>query len=108
MHVNKGYDDSGFSTLDKLNTAYTERNRLVALLSTMFPSGKKQVGVEGWDEEWCNTVYIDFPWGQGSWHYHSSDAHLFSHLKEYEGVYDGHTTVDKYKKIEDYVLQERN
>ena len=81
------------------NTAYTERNQLVALLSTFFPSGKSKTAIEGWDETWNGCVYIDFPWGQASWHYHDSDAWMFEHLPPYSKQWDGHTTEDKYAGI---------
>jgi hypothetical protein len=79
--------------------AYTERNLLVALLSTLFPSGKAKTAIEGWDKSWHGCVYIDFPWGQASWHFHDSEAHLFAHLPPYQGQWDGHTTEQKYDSI---------
>jgi len=83
-------------------TPYTERNRLVALLTTKFHAGVAVTAIEGWDKEWHNCVYIDFPWGQASWHYHDRDAHLFSHLPPYEEEWDGHTTQEKYAAIESH------
>jgi hypothetical protein len=80
--------------------AYEERNRLAALLASMFPSGTKRTDIPGWDAEWHGAVYIDFPWGQASWHYHDSQAHLFAHLPPYEGEWDGHTTEAKYAAIQ--------
>ena len=79
--------------------AYTERNRLVALLATLFPSGTKKTAIPGWDEAWHGCVYIDLPVGQASWHYHDSEAYLFAHLPPYEGEWDGHTTEEKYERI---------
>ena len=79
--------------------AYEERNRLVALLASMFPSGIKRTAIDGWDPEWHGCVYIDFPWGQASWHYHDSQAYLFEHLPHYPGDWDGHTTEQKYAAI---------
>ena len=79
--------------------AYLERNHLVALLASLFPSGLKQTDIPGWDAEWHGAVYIDFPWGQASWHYHDSQAHLFKHLPPYLGEWDGHTTDQKYAAI---------
>lgn len=81
------------------DAAYKERNQLVALLSTCFPSGKAKTAIEGWDEAWHGCVYIDFPWGQASWHYHDSDAWMFEHLPQYNGTWDGHTTEQKYAAI---------
>jgi hypothetical protein len=87
------------------NQAYQERNRLVALLATIYPSGTKRTAIPGWDEEWHGCVYIDFPWGQASWHYHDSHAHLFAHLPRYAGEWDGHTTEQKYAAIANAAVQ---
>ena len=81
------------------NNAYKERNQLVGLLSTLFPSGKAKTAIEGWDEAWHGCVYIDFPWGQASWHYHTDDEWMFSHLPPYTKEWDGHTTEAKYAAI---------
>ena len=79
--------------------AYEERNRLVALLASIYPSGVKQTDIPGWDAEWHGCVFIDFPWGQASWHYHDSQSFLFDHLPPYQGEWDGHTTEGKYQAI---------
>jgi len=79
--------------------AYLERNQLVALLSKLFPAGKSRTAIEGWSEDWHGCVYIDLPTGQASWHYRDSQAHLFDHLPEYQGTWDGHTTDEKYRRI---------
>ena len=81
------------------DNAYRERNQLVALLSTLFPSGKAKTAIEGWDEAWHGCVYIDFPWGQASWHYHADDDWMFAHLPPYNKAWDGHTTKAKYAAI---------
>lgn len=81
------------------DSVYEERNRLVALLARMFPSGCRRTAIESWDPEWHNCVYIDFPWGQASWHFHDRDAYLFEGLPEYQGQWDGHTTQEKYEDI---------
>jgi hypothetical protein len=84
---------------DSKDGAYLERNKLVALLASRFPSGIKKTAIEGWSEDWHGCVYIDLPNGQASWHYHDSQEHLFKHLPQYEGVWDGHTTEEKYERI---------
>jgi hypothetical protein len=84
-----------------MNDVYTERNHLVALLSTLYPSGRAKTAIEGWDEAWHGCVFIDFPWGQASWHYHESEAYLFEHLPPYTKPWDGHTTEQKYTAIRD-------
>ncbi len=78
---------------------YRERNILVRLLASLYPSGIKKTAIEGWDEEWHNCVYIDFPNGQASWHYHDSEINLFADLPQYTKEYDGHTTEEKYQRI---------
>ena len=87
--------------------AYTERNRVVALLATCFPAGIARTAIEGWDPAWHGCVYIDLPTGQASWHYHDRDAHLFAKLPPYAGKWDGHTTEEKYARIEALVEARR-
>ena len=81
------------------NAAYLERNKLVALIAGLFSSGINSTAIEGWSDDWHGCVYIDFPWGQASWHYHDSQANLFAHLPQYKGEWDGHTTDQKYAAI---------
>lgn len=88
--------------------AYDERNRLVALLASIFPSGRAETNIPGWDAAWHGCVYIDFPWGQASWHFHDSQTHLFAHLPAYLGEWDGHTTEDKYEAIARAALGDDN
>ena len=109
--VHRQWNDDGTNRLERFaaliraderentNNAYKERNQLVALLSILFPSGKAKTAIEGWDEAWHGCVYIDFPWGQASWHYHSDDEQMFTHLPPYKKLWDGHTTEDKYAAI---------
>jgi hypothetical protein len=87
--------------------AYTERNRLVALLASIYPSGVKKTAIPGWDKAWHGCVYIDTPQGQASWHFHDSEAHLFANLPPYEGEWDGHTTEEKYERIARAALREK-
>ena len=79
--------------------AYTERNRLVAFIASIYPSGVKKTAIPGWDEAWHNCVYIDLSVGQASWHYHNDEAHLFAHFPPYESEWDGHTTEEKYERL---------
>ena len=81
------------------DAAYLERNRLVALLAAVYPSGIARTDIPGWLPEWHGCVYIDLPTGQASWHYHDGHAHLFAHLPPYAGKWDGHTTDEKYERI---------
>lgn len=82
-----------------IDGAYNERNRLVALLARLYPSGLKRTEIEGWDPEWQGCVYIDLPTGQASWHFHDREAHLFDGLPDYSSEWDGHTTEEKYQRV---------
>jgi hypothetical protein len=46
------------------DSAYSERNKLVAYLARVFPSGLKRTEIDGWDPEWHGCVYVDTPEGQ--------------------------------------------
>lgn len=81
------------------DAVYTERNRVVAALARLFPSGLARTDIPGWDPEWNECVYIDLPTGQVSWHYHYRDAYLFAGLPLYEKPWDGHTTEEKYRRL---------
>lgn len=84
---------------DKANAAYTERNRLVAALARLYPSGLARTAIPGWDPGWHGCVYIDLPTGQVSWHFHDDDAHLFEGIPPYAGHWDGHDTPTKYERL---------
>jgi hypothetical protein len=81
------------------DSAYLERNQVVAALAKSFPSGIAKTAIEGWSEDWHGCVYIDLPTGQASWHYHDSQAYLFEGLPVYEGQWDGHDTPQKYQRL---------
>lgn len=81
------------------DAAYSERNKLVRLLASIYPSGIKQTAIEGWDEAWHWCVYIDMPNGQASWHFHIDDLPMFADLPTYAGEWDGHSTEQKYHNI---------
>lgn len=81
------------------DAAYLERNRVVAALANIFPSGVKRTAIECWSDDWHSCVLIDLPTGQASWHYHDSQHHLFEHLPPYAGDWDGHTTEEKYERL---------
>lgn len=85
--------------LTERDRAYRERNQLVALLSTLYPSKRARTHIPGWDPAWHGCVFIEFPTFQGSWHYHDDDADLFEHLPDELVAWDGHTTEEKYERI---------
>lgn len=81
------------------DAAYAERNKVVAALARLYPSGTARTAIEGWSDDWHGCVYIDLPTGQVSWHYHDSHAPLFADLPPYAGKWDGHTTEQKYQRL---------
>jgi len=81
------------------DSAYAERNQVVAALARLFPSGTARTAIEGWSDDWHGCVYIDLPTGQVSWHFHDSQAHLFADLPPYQGKWDGHDTPEKYRRL---------
>lgn len=84
---------------DLRDYAYAERNKVVAALAKLFPSGTARTAIEGWDPEWHGCVYIDLPTGQVSWHYQDAEAHLFASLPAYTKPWDGHDTAEKYRRL---------
>lgn len=85
------------------NQAYTERNKLVCLLSKVFPSSiQDHILKEGepWDEDWRKVIYIELPTGQCSWHIHRSEEPMFAHLGDMGFTYDGHSTPEKYQRVD--------
>ena len=84
------------------DNAYSERNKLVAALSKVFPSWLETHPAEDkkWSKDWRTIVFIHSPVGQLSWHLHFSEAEMFSHLEHREGnSWDGHTTKEKYERL---------
>lgn len=84
---------------ERKNSAYNERNCVVAALAHIYPSGIRKTAIEGWDDEWHNCVFIDTPVGQLSWHYHDTEVAAFADLLAYTKEWDGHTTAQKYERL---------
>jgi hypothetical protein len=81
------------------NDVYTERNRLVALLAGLYPAWK------GKDQELAGTafetvIYIKLPTGQISFHIPDKDLPLFSYIEEGSEEWDGHTTEEKFQRVQ--------
>lgn len=92
------------ASLEPLDAAYQERNACVAVMARMalalgWEAGLRKTAIEGWDEAWHNCVWIDFPTGQASWHFHDRDADLFHGLPAYDKPWDGHSTPEKYDRL---------
>ena len=83
---------------EEKNQAYSERNKLVAALSKLFPASLERHPDEDieWEDDWRWIVFIDLPTGQVSWHIHDPEMSQFAHLVPHQGrEWDGHTTEDK-------------
>lgn len=97
------FDEHVFALIDSLKTArdraYWERNRLVAILSRLYPSGRSVTAIPDWDAEWHNCIYIELPTGQVSWHIHDNEMVQFASLPEYASPWDGHSTDEKYRRL---------
>lgn len=84
------------------NEAYSERNQLVAFLTSVYPSGlaRHPVADTAWEDDWRTIVVVDSPHGQMTWHIHDIELVRFAHLKPLVGyVWDGHTTAEKYRRL---------
>jgi hypothetical protein len=88
------------------DVAYRERNQCVAALAKLAQQLGYRVGVaehdpadKSWDSAWRTIVFIDFPTGQASWHVHDNERSLFADLPPYDGVWDGHSTPEKYRRL---------
>lgn len=82
--------------------AYSERNRLVAYLASLFPSCLERHPEEDeWEDDWRWVVFIHHPQGQLSWHIHDSELPSFAHVPWGIGnvKWDGHTTEQKYERL---------
>lgn len=118
-----------FNEWEQLNkgkeTAYWERNQLVAALSKLFPShlAKHPENDKEWGGDWRNIVVVNIPkqtersdlvyhtdgkdrgypfkeYYQLTWHIHDFDLPMFDHLKlDWGHQWDGHSTEDKYHAI---------
>lgn len=80
---------------------YTERNQLVALLASVYPSRIEESHDLPNEKCFNHIVYVLLETGQVSWHIPDWDLGLFSHLQEtYTAPYDGHSTLEKYRRVE--------
>lgn len=97
------------------DAVYLERNRLVAVFArlSLVMGWRAGLGAHDptdltWDPQWLNIVYIEHPdslaqYGgrmrQASWHIHDRDLPLFAFLGPYTKPWDGHTTEEKYDRL---------
>ena len=79
---------------------YTERNRLVALLASIYQSRIEESHDLPDEPDFNHVVYIRLSVGQVSWHVPDWDLELFTNLTDtYMEEYDGHNTDEKYKRV---------
>jgi len=83
------------------DSAYKERNKLVALLTKFFPSflaKENDAYLNFYNIHWV--VYLETPKGQLSWHIPDLDLFLFDGVRRMATyIWDGHTTEEKYERL---------
>jgi hypothetical protein len=83
------------------DSAYAERNKLVAFLSRLYPAHRGWHEGDDWEDDWRNIIFINTPAGQLSWHIHNDEVEFFDHIP-FDGsqdLWDGHTTEEKYERL---------
>lgn len=85
------------------DAVYGERDRLVAVLSFIWPSHLCQHEGDDWEKDWLNIVCVHGPTGQLTWHIHESELWLFHHLENEPAHWDGHSTDEKYQRLEMFI-----
>lgn len=99
---------------EQRDKAYTERNRLLALLTTIFPSWGARDPFPSWgardpknSSPWDNVVFLKLPTGQVSWHVHDAQVlEDFSHVRisgPHIEPWDGHTDDEKWARVKDAI-----
>jgi hypothetical protein len=83
---------------DPLTAVYRERARLIAHLAAVYPSVLVH-GADAAEPEWP-VLFVTLPTGQASWHISPGDLDLFAHVRVGDGVWDGHSTEEKYRRLD--------
>lgn len=86
------------STPNPLDEIYHERAHLVAHLATVYPSvlvHRADPDAPDWP-----VLFINLPTGQVSWHVNPEDLDLFQHVTVGTETWDGHTTDEKYARLD--------
>ena len=82
---------------------YRERNRVIAALAACFPSSQcRDDETPGW-----RVVFVELPTGQVSWHFHAKERPLFAHVPTKRTRWDGHSTQQKYRRLERFARRPR-
>jgi hypothetical protein len=77
---------------------YRERHHLIAHLAALYPAvldHNADPDNPGWP-----VIFIGLPTGQVSWHINPADLDLFAHVPARTAHWDGHTTAEKYQRLD--------
>lgn len=82
----------------ELKNVYRERAHLLAFLATITPSviGETDPHTPGWPV----LTIAGGEQGQMSWHIAPDDVELFAHVPQGEMAWDGHSTDEKYRRLQ--------
>ena len=96
-----GLDKEIANQKDWKNQAYKERDRLVALMSKIYPAHLCRHSEEDieWEDDWRWIVCVHTPAGQATWHINDSELPMFAHLPRLGNHWDGHSTAEKYVRL---------
>jgi hypothetical protein len=86
-----------FDGPEALAALYRERAHLVAHLAAYYPSTAGYTDPKAMD--WL-VVTVQLPDGQATWHINKGDIDLFEHVVRHDVPWDGHTTAEKYERVE--------
>ncbi|MBO3463577.1 hypothetical protein G7B40_001595 [Aetokthonos hydrillicola Thurmond2011] len=107
--------DRLLAAVTEKNQAYVERNKVLALATKLaFLQGyavelwEHPADDKEWETEWRNIVAIQLPSGWLTWHIHIEEMPLFNWIKREQNKWDGHTTPEKYKRLEVFVMTTTN
>lgn len=92
--------DRVLALTEEKNSAFAERNLLVAALSKRFPGGLARHENDGRTLFLRDVVYLDLPTGQVSWHLLPSQLEWFRHMGPYEREWDGHDKREVYSRLQ--------
>lgn len=79
-----------------MDDVYRERAHLVAHLAALYPS---RIGTDPAEPDWP-VVYVETEAGQLSWHIAADDLPLFAHVRRGDADWDGHSTKEKYRRLD--------
>lgn len=78
---------------------YRERAHLVAHLARLYPAHWSEPDADDADRDYA-LVCVHTPAGQATWHIAPGDVGLFPEMETRPGHWDGHTTTEKYDRID--------